>query len=175
MIGTAARINPHKRLDLLLEAVRTVHDRLPPYRLRIAGSVEPGCDDYALTLRRLSEHLPVEWLGSLDETKEFLQDLDLFVLVAEPAGCPNASLEAMACGLPVIATDCGGMSEQIVDGVTGRLAGRDDQDGLAAAILEAACDAAARSSWGEAGRRRIEELFSLDRMIDSYIRVCHLE
>ena len=77
-----------------------------------------------MVLRRLAEGLPVEWLGSLDETVEFLRDLDLFVLVAEPPGCPNASLEAMACGLPVIATDVGGMREQVVDGVTGRLVGR---------------------------------------------------
>jgi len=174
VIGTAARINPHKRLDLLLKAVRLVHGELPPYRLRIAGGVEPGCEDHALALRRLGEGLPVEWRGSLDETAVFLQDLDLFVLVAEPAGCPNASLEAMACGLPVIATDCGGMSEQIADGVTGCLVGRDDIEGLAAAILAAARDPLARSAWGEAGRRRIEEFFSLDRMIDSYIRVCHL-
>ena len=154
--------------------MRRVHGELPPYRLRIAGGVEPGCEDHALALRRLGEGLPVEWRGSLDETAEFLQDLDLFVLVAEPAGCPNASLEAMACGLPVIATDSGGMSEQIADGVTGRLVGRDDIEGLAAAILEAARDPLARSAWGEAGRRRIEEFFSLDRMIDSYIRVCQL-
>ncbi len=116
----------------------------------------------------------MEWRGSLDETAEFLQNLDLFVLVAEPAGCPYASLEAMASGLPVIATDSGGMSEQIADGVTGCLVGRDDLAGLAAAILAAARDPLARSAWGEAGRRRIEEFFSLDRMIDSYIRVCHL-
>ena len=175
MIGTAGRINPHKRLDLLLKAFQMVHDELPPYRLRIAGGVEPGCEDHAQTLRRLGEGLPVEWLGSIDETTEFLQDLDVFVLVAEPAGCPNASLEAMACGLPVIATDCGGVSEQITDRVTGRLVGREDIQGLAAAILEAARDPLARFSWGEAGRRRIEELFSLDRMLDSYIRACHLE
>src|SRR5208283_4268489 len=79
VIGTAARINPHKRLGLLLEAVRRVHRELPTYRLRIAGGVEPGCEDHALALRRLGEGLPVEWLGSLDETTEFLQGLDLFV------------------------------------------------------------------------------------------------
>ena len=116
----------------------------------------------------------MEWLGSLDETSEFLQDLDLFVLVAEPPGCPNASLEAMACGLPVIATDVGGMREQVADGLTGRLVGRDDIDGLAAGILEAARDPVIRSSWGQAGRRRAEERFGLDRMIDGYVRVCNL-
>jgi glycosyltransferase involved in cell wall biosynthesis len=174
VIGTAARLNPQKRLDHLLEAMRLVHNDLPPYRLRIAGGIESGCEDHVLVLRQLGEGLPIEWLGSVDDSAEFLRDLDLFVLIAEPAGCPNASLEAMACGLPVIATNCGGMSEQVIDGVTGRLVGRDDIDGLAAAILEAARNPSARSAWGEAGRRRIEDFFSLDRMIDSYIRVCNL-
>ena len=172
VIGTAARINPQKRLDLLLEAVRRVHDELPPYRLRIAGGVEPGCEVTRPGTARLAEGLPVEWLGSLDETAEFLQDLDLFVLVAEPPGCPNASLEAMASGLPVIATDSGGMREQVANGVTGRLVARDDVTALAAAILEAACEPDRRCAWGQAGQRRAEDSFSLERMIEGYLRVC---
>src|SRR5262249_40885129 len=104
VIGTSARINPQKRLDLLLDAVRRAHPSLPPYVLRVTGGVERGYDDYAAKLQQRAEGLPVEWLGPLDDVADFLRDLDLFVLVAEPAGCPNASLEAMAAGLPVVAT-----------------------------------------------------------------------
>src|SRR5262245_20934652 len=93
VIGTAARINPHKRLDLLLEAIRLAHPSLPPYVLRVAGRVEPGCADHAAALRRQAEGLAVEWLGGLEDVSEFLRDLDLFVLVSEPAGCPNRSAE----------------------------------------------------------------------------------
>ena len=172
VIGTSARINPHKRLDLLLEAIRRAHPALPPYLLRIAGGVEPGCDDHAAALRRQSEDLPVEWLGGLEDVSDFLRDLDLFVLVSEPAGCPNASLEAMAAGLPVVATDAGGMAEQVEHGATGRLVGREDVEGLAAALLEAAVDPDRRAAWGAAGRRRVAERFSLDRMVAHYRRVC---
>ena len=172
VIGTSARINPQKRLDLLLDAIRRAHPSLPPYVLRVAGGVERGCDDHAACLRRRAEGLPVEWLGGLDDVADFLRDLDLFVLVAEPAGCPNASLEAMAAGLPVIATDVGGMSEQVDDGVTGRLVGRDDVEGLAAAVVEAAGDRDRREAWGEAGKRRVAERFGLERMIAEYCRVC---
>jgi glycosyltransferase involved in cell wall biosynthesis len=172
VIGTSARINPHKRLDLFLEAIRRAHPALPPYLLRIAGGVEPGCDDHAAALRRQAEGLPVEWLGGLEDVSDFLRDLDLFVLVAEPAGCPNASLEAMAAGLPVVATDAGGMAEQVEQGVTGRLVGREDVPGLAAAVLEAASDPDRRAAWGAAGRQRVAERFSLERMVAHYRRVC---
>jgi len=172
VIGTSARINPQKRLDLLLEAIGRAHPSLPPYVLRVAGGVECGCDDYAAELRRRAEGLPVDWLGGLDDVADFLRDLDVFVLVAEPAGCPNASLEAMAAGLPVVATDVGGMAEQVEEGVTGRLVGREDVEGLAAAVVEAARDLDRRAAWGEAGKRRVAERFGLERMVAHYRRVC---
>ena len=78
----------------------------------------------------------------------------------------------MASGLPVIATDAGGMAEQVAQGVTGRLVGREDVAGLAAAVLEAASDPDRREAWGEAGRRRVAERFSLERMVAHYRRVC---
>jgi glycosyltransferase involved in cell wall biosynthesis len=171
-IGTAARINPQKRLTLLIEAMHRAHPSLPPYVLRVAGGVERGCDAHADHLQHLATGLCVEWLGGLDDISAFLHDLDLFVLVAEPAGCPNASLEAMAAGLPVVATDVGGMAEQLEAGVTGLLVARDDVDGLAAAIVDAARDPEQRARWGEAGRRRVAEAFSLDRMVANYRRVC---
>ena len=172
VIGTAVRINPQKRLDVLLEAVRRAHPRLPPYVVRVAGGVERGCEDHAEALRTQADGLPIEWLGGLEETTRFLREIDLFALVAEPAGCPNASLEAMAAGLAVVATDAGGMAEQVEDGVTGRLVGRHDVDALANALVEAAHDAKRRAAWGDAARQRIAQRFSLDRMVAEYARAC---
>jgi glycosyltransferase involved in cell wall biosynthesis len=172
IIGTSARIHPQKRLELLIEALRLAHDSMPRYVLRIAGGVERGSEAYAESLRRLADGLDVEWLGSLDDTTEFLRDLDFFVMVAEPAGCPNASLEAMAAGLAVVATDAGGMAEQVDDGVNGRLVGRDDVVALASAIVELARDSSLREAQGIAGRSRAVERFGMARMIDSYRRVC---
>jgi glycosyltransferase involved in cell wall biosynthesis len=172
VIGTAARINPSKRLDLLIDAIKVAHPSLPPYVLRLAGGVERGCDDYAALLRQRARGLPVDWLGGLEDVADFLRGLDLFLLVAEPAGCPNASLEAMAAGLPVVATDAGGMAEQVESGVTGLLVGRDDIEGLAAAVVEAACNPVRRIAWGEAGRQRAALRFSAERMVTEYRRVC---
>jgi glycosyltransferase involved in cell wall biosynthesis len=174
VLGTAARLSPQKKLEDLLTALRLAHGRLPPYVLRVGGGVEPGCDGYAEGLRRLSAGLPVEWLGDLDDTSPFLHGLDLFVLVAEPAGCPNASLEAMAEGLAVVATDVGGMAEQVEDGVTGRLVPRADPDALAEALVQLARDAELRRRFAAASQRRAEARFSLGRMVADYRRVCLL-
>ena len=151
-IGTLARINPHKKLEDLIAAIRKAHRRLPPYRLLIAGDPEHGCEDYLQSLRRLAIGLPVEFVGEQTNVPQFLSDLDLFVMISEPAGCPNASLEAMAAGVPVIATDHGGASEQIVDRVTGRVTPRGDNAALGDAIVELASDPMKRNQYCKAGR-----------------------
>ncbi|WP_437544372.1 glycosyltransferase [Sorangium sp. So ce367] len=171
-IGTAARIHPHKKLDELLAALRLAAPRMPPHVLRIAGGVERGAEAHAEELRRMAAGLSVEWVGELADTRAFLRELDVFALIAEPAGCPNASLEAMAEGLPVVATAVGGMSEQVDDGVTGRLVAPGDAEALAAALVELGADPARRARMGAAGWERARERFSLERMVADYVGVC---
>jgi glycosyltransferase involved in cell wall biosynthesis len=172
VIGTSARISPRKRLEALLAAVRLAHPHLPPYVLRIAGGVERGCDEYAAELSRRGHGLTVEWVGECDDVRPFLAGLDLFAMISEPAGCPNASLEAMAAGLPVVATDFGGAGEQVIDGVTGRLVPPRDAAALAAALVDLAHAPGRRGACGAAGRARAEALFDLRRMVADYRRVC---
>ncbi|HTN92119.1 MAG TPA: glycosyltransferase, partial [Sorangium sp.] len=171
-IGTAARIHPHKKLDELLAALRLAAPRLPPHVLHVAGGVERGAEAHAEELRRMAAGLSVEWVGELADTRAFLSDLDVFALIAEPAGCPNASLEAMAEGLPVVATAVGGMSEQVDDGVTGRLVPPADAAAFAGALVELAADPALRARMGAAGWERARERFSLERMVRDYVDVC---
>jgi glycosyltransferase involved in cell wall biosynthesis len=171
ILGTAARISPQKKLEDILLALRIAAERLPPYMLRIAGGPEHGAEGYAENLRELAEGLNVEWLGDLADPRPFYRDLDLFVMISAPAGCPNASLEAMAAGLPVVATDLGGASEQIVDGVTGRLVPPGDAEALAAAILACACDSDLRARYGASARDQIATHFDVGRMIQDYRRV----
>ena len=149
VFGTAARISPRKRLEDLLEAFRVANGRLPTYTLKIAGGVERGCEDYAARLRASSDGLPVEWIGEMSDLRAFHRQLDAFVMVSEPAGCPNASLEAMTAGLTVIATDTGGASEQVLDGRTGRLVPGRDPQALAAALVELAAQQIGRASCRE--------------------------
>ncbi|MEO8615078.1 MAG: glycosyltransferase family 4 protein [Luteolibacter sp.] len=170
VFGTAARISPQKHLDELIEAFRLALPSLPDAVLRIAGGVETGAEECAAELRKMSEGLPVEWLGEIHGLSEFYQTCDVFVMISDPAGCPNASLEALAAGLPVIATDVGGASEQVIDGVNGRLVPARDVRVFAAAMIQISNDPR-HESMGHAAREHIRQSFNLDRMTMDYLRL----
>lgn len=174
VFGTAARLSPQKKFEELFAAFREAHARLPAYVLKIAGGAETGSEAYAERMKQEAAGLPVEWAGETRDTASFLETLEAFVMISEPAGCPNASLEAMAAGLPVVATDHGGARDQVVDGETGRLTPRGDVASLAAALVDAASDRGRLRRWGDAGRDRIEQRFSLARMADAYTRALRL-
>lgn len=167
-IGTAARLSPQKRLEDLLEVFRVALPALPACELLIAGEAETGSEAYAEALRASTGDLPVRWLGEQRDLRDFHASLDVFAMISEPAGCPNASLEAMASGLPVVATDVGGASEQVIDGVTGRLVAPRDAAALAAALVELSRDAGRREAMGRAARQHVERHFSMERMVAGY-------
>lgn len=171
VFGTAARISPQKRLDELIEAFRLALPDLPDCVLRIAGGVETGAEACADELRALSEGLPVEWIGETQDIGGFHAGCDGFVMISDPAGCPNASLEALASGLPVIASDVGGASEQVIDGVNGRLVPARDVSSFAKAMVDLAGDAGKRDAMSAAAREHIRRHFTLERMTNDYHRL----
>ena len=171
VFGTAARISPQKRLDELIEAFRLALPDLPECVLKIAGGVETGAEEYAKELRELSKGLPVEWLGETHDIGSFHASCDVFVMISDPAGCPNASLEALASGLPVIASDVGGASEQVIDGLNGRLVPARDVPSFAKAMVDLAHDSAKRDAMSMAAREHILRHFTLERMTDDYLRL----
>ena len=171
IFGTAARISPQKRLDELIEAFRLALPDLPDCVLRIAGGVETGAEECAVELRQLAEGLPVEWLGETHDIGGFHASCDVFVMISDPAGCPNASLEALASGLPVIATDIGGASEQVIDGVNGFLVPARDIPALAKAMIEITTDPDRHDAMSQAAREHIRRHFTLERMTNDYLEL----
>jgi glycosyltransferase involved in cell wall biosynthesis len=141
------------------------------FELRIAGAPERGSESYADGLRVRSAGLPIVWTGERDATA-FLGEVDLFAMVSEPSGCPNASLEAMAAGLAVVATDVGGAGEQIAHGETGLLVPRGDALAFCEAIAELAHDRGRREVMGDAAHARARERFDVSRMAADYARIC---
>jgi glycosyltransferase involved in cell wall biosynthesis len=169
VIGTAARLHPHKRIEDLLDAFHLALPRLPADTvLRIAGEADHACDEYVATLRGQSRDLPVDWVGNVSDVAAFHDSLDIFAMISEPAGCPTASLEAMAAGLPVVATDVGGAAEQVVDRVTGRVVPPRDAPAFADALVGLGNCPECRARRGAAGRERIATHFSTERMAADY-------
>lgn len=116
------------------------------------------------------------WLpGSRDDVPQLLRELDVFVLGSAREGISNTVLEAMATGLPVIASATGGNLELLEDGVSGRLVPPRDPSALQQALLAYARDAQLRAAHGAAARARVEERYSLDRMIERYQALYRLE
>jgi glycosyltransferase involved in cell wall biosynthesis len=171
IFGTAARISPQKRLDELIEAFRLALPDFPDSVLRIAGGVETGAEECAAELRKLAEGLPVEWLGETHDISGFHAGCDVFVMISDPAGCPNASLEALASGLPVIATDVGGASEQVIDGINGFLVPARDIPALARTMVAITTDPARRDAMSQAAREHIRRHFTLERMTNDYLEL----
>jgi glycosyltransferase involved in cell wall biosynthesis len=171
-LGTAARLHPHKRLEDLIAAFRLVHAQRPQARLRIAGGPDAGQEAYAEALRQSASDLPVEWCGEVHDLPAFHDTLCVFVMISEPVGCPNASLEAMASSVPVIATAVGGACEQIEHGISGLLTPPRDDRALSQAMLVLLDDPARRARMRRAAHERIRTHFSVETMAARYRDVC---
>jgi glycosyltransferase involved in cell wall biosynthesis len=104
-----------------------------------------------------------------DAVRDRLQSADVFVQSSLSEGHPTAVVEAMACGLPVVATDCGGTREALRDGVEGFLVAPRDWRAAAAALLRLWEEPALRARMGQAGRARVEAEFTLDRQTERFV------
>jgi len=110
------------------------------------------------------------WLpGARDDVPEILRGLDCFALPSLAEGISNTILEAMACGLPVVATRVGGNPELMEEGMTGRLVPQANAEAMAGALFDYFDDPALARRHGRAGRQLILQRFSLDRMVSDYL------
>ena len=143
-----------------LTLVRALGELGGPGEAVIAGD---GPDRPAVEgeVRRLGLQSVVRLAGERDDVGELLAKADLFVLSSRSEGLPLSILEAMATGLPVVASRVGGVPELVVDGETGLLVPPGDPHALAAAIERLLDDPALRRRLGTAGRTRVSEHFDL--------------
>jgi glycosyltransferase involved in cell wall biosynthesis len=114
----------------------------------------------------------VTFFGNQVNVAPYLNAVDIFCLCsAEPEGCSNAILEAMALGKPVIATDAGGNHELIKDGKSGFLVPVKDPKALARALIKCIKQPQMRKEMGLLSSQLFKERFSLERMLDDYQRL----
>jgi glycosyltransferase involved in cell wall biosynthesis len=157
------RLEPQKGVDVVLRAMREVVGRFPDVRLRVAGDGGQRETLGALTSELgLDRH--VEFLGQRTDVVRLMAQAGLLVHGARWEGFGLVLLEAMAAATPIVATAVGGIVEVVDDRTTGVLVPPDDPDTLAATIIALLEDPQRASAMGAAGRRRLEERFSPERM-----------
>jgi glycosyltransferase involved in cell wall biosynthesis len=164
-LGRLHRKNDHACLLHALAILAAMAD-VPPWRCQIGGD-GPEREALEQLHAELGLRDRVHLVGHVSEPESFLAGLDLYVQSSVAEGMPNAVIEAMATGLPVIATAVGGTPEVVVAGATGLLVSPGDPALLAAAIRCLIDNPALRRVMGAAGRARIEERFSVQRMISA--------
>jgi glycosyltransferase involved in cell wall biosynthesis len=163
-IFCAARLSPEKGHAFLIYAVRYLLDRGHELELGLAGD-GPSKRQLAALAAELAISDRVHFLGYLteDEVIHELQKSDLFVLPSFVEGLPVSAMEAMAVGVPVIATNIAGTSELIEDGKTGLLVRPSDSQALADAIIRMIQDYDFRLHAAELGRKKIVDEFDVDK------------
>ncbi|CAL95890.1 TIGR03088 family PEP-CTERM/XrtA system glycosyltransferase [Azoarcus olearius] len=170
VVGTVGRLQTVKDQVNLVRAFALALQQAPDVtgaRLVIAGDGPQRAQVEAEIARSgIGERV---WLaGERKDVPDVMRGLDVFVLPSLAEGISNTILEAMACGLPVLATDVGGNAELVAAGDTGGLVPPADSQAMATALIAYLRHPALRQRHGEAGRRRAEAVFSLDGMINRY-------
>ncbi len=168
-IGNIRRVKGH---DVLIRAAALVRDRFPQVRFLLAGEVLESEFNEELVGLIGSLHLgeTFRFLGAVTDLPAQLKAASLFVLPSRSEGFSNSLLEAMACALPVIATDVGGNAEAVQPEITGLLVPADDPSAMAEAILRLLSSPSERRRMGQAGRNRVEAEFSADAMLRNLTR-----
>jgi len=165
------RLDPVKDQSGLIAAFKLLCDSSPATaaRCRLAIVGEGTCrKDLETQIARLGLADRVCLLGDRKDVPEILAECDVFALSSVAEGIPLTLLEAMAAGLPIVATRVGGVGEVVVDGVTGTLVESGNPDALARALRSYVEDASRRGQHGDAGRQRVEQRFSLSAMLAGY-------
>jgi L-malate glycosyltransferase len=164
LIGNVANLRPVKGHRYLLQAAATVVRQFPKAHFVLVGTGElhAGLQIQAAELGiRANVHL----LGQRPNAAQLAQAFDLAVLASLHEGLPNTVMEAMAAGVPVVATAVGGVLEMITDGETGYLAPAADAARLAEKLLQALADETGRAQIAARGHAFVLEQFSMQRMV----------
>lgn len=163
VVGSVGNLRSAKAHDDLLESFVVVSKAVPEARLLVVGD-GPLRSELSARAERLGVAGSVRWLGRRTDVPEILPVFDVFVLSSRREGFPVALLEASSAGVPIVATNVGGVGEVIRDRVTGRLVPPERPDLLASAALECLMDPESASTMADAARRLFLEEFTAETM-----------
>lgn len=155
-----------KRVPDLISAYKIISLELPSRLLLIGDG--PEMNRVENMVKELGLSQKVILLGEINDIAPYLATSDLFILASQMESFGLAALEAMSCGVPVVATRVGGLPEVVEDGVSGYLVDLGDVEGLARRSLEILQDKRLQNEMGQAGRRIACERFSIKEMVTLY-------
>ena len=169
LIGSVGNVRTAKAYDVLLRAAALLIKREPDVKFLVVGDTDNDLFQEISALRaELSLEESVFFLGFRQNIPEFLAGIDIFLLSSISEGCPVSVVEAMASHVPMVVTDCGGLSEMVEDGSSALMC----EPGSPAAILGSLelliNDHALRVTLAENGKEVAKQRFSMDAMLDSY-------
>jgi glycosyltransferase involved in cell wall biosynthesis/predicted ATP-grasp superfamily ATP-dependent carboligase len=169
VVGTVGNPSHAKGLDILLEAAAILKAELPRCRFVIVGDVHAGRGPDLFELRKARGLVDdVVLTGFRPDVPQALAAFDVYALSSRQEGFSLALVEAMATGLPVVATRCGGPEQILEDGITGLLVQNESPVELASAIRRLHSNAAERQRLAEAGRRAVCKRFTLEAQAHAY-------
>lgn len=174
VIGAVCRIAPDNRIDFLIEMMAQLNQRLKGASLVIVGSVDRNhADDWPRLQKQLiSRQLTnIYFVGAHSDVQPFLRRLKVLVMMSETPGCPSASLEAMALGVPVVANAGGGIGQQIIHGINGFLVGGHDPKEMTRYVRYLLVNQEARRRFGQAAKITATKDFSVELMAQRYVRL----
>ena len=166
-IVTVANLRPEKAHEVLFEAATLVLRRCPEAEFIIAGD-GPRRQELEALARSRGIMSRVQFLGHADDVPAVLASSDLFVLPSRSEAFPNGILEAMATGLPIVASRVGGIVELVENQKTGVLVPPDDPRALGHAMLDLIQWRSHAVRLGRAARAEVEARYSWDRMISAF-------
>ena len=166
----ASNFRPVKRVVELIDVMRIVVDHIPHARLVIAGD-GPQRIEVERKIEALDLCKNVHLLGVKSNMQEIMCSADAFVLNSTLEGMPLVLLEAMSCSLPVITTPAGGIPELVRPGKDGIVTEGYGIEEYAQAIIDLLEDDKQRREVGAAGRKRVEEKFSIEKVVPMYEKV----
>jgi glycosyltransferase involved in cell wall biosynthesis len=170
VVGSSGRLTAVKDYPLMVEIARRVVGDSPDVRFELAGDGPEGPS----IARRISEcglEQVFRIRGFVEDIESFYDGLDLYLNTSRHEGIPMALLEVMSLGIPVVAPDIGGIGEIVEDGVSGFLVPRRNPAIFAERCLRLRRDAAMRSRFSAAARKRVREHFSSERMAKEYMNI----
>lgn len=179
VIGTVANFSPVKGLEYFLEAAAIIKIEYPKIKFMIVGSKFDTQKKYWQLINSMIKELSLDenviLTGFRKEIPEIMHLMDIYVLSSVSEACPMVILEAMASGKPVVATNVGGVPEEVVDGETGILVPPKDAEAIAEAVLYLLKHPQKAKEMGVKGRERVIQHFSLERCVerhkDLYLRM----